>query len=68
MKKTYETPTVEMIAFRYRDQVVAASAGDPIPENPVDTPRVNGQSSTMCDISEGFERVLNFLIGDCDWV
>ena len=27
MKKVYETPTVEMIAFRYRDQVVAASAG-----------------------------------------
>lgn len=25
MKKAYETPMVEMIAFRYRDQVVAAS-------------------------------------------
>ena len=25
MKKSYETPTVEKIAFRYRDQVVAAS-------------------------------------------
>ena len=25
MKKTYETPTVEKISFRYRDQVVAAS-------------------------------------------
>lgn len=25
MKKTYETPTVQMMAFRYRDQVVAAS-------------------------------------------
>ena len=25
MKKTYETPTVDKIAFRYRDQVVAAS-------------------------------------------
>lgn len=25
MKKFYETPSVEKIAFRYRDQVVAAS-------------------------------------------
>ena len=25
MKKRYETPTVQMMAFRYRDQVVAAS-------------------------------------------
>lgn len=25
MKKTYETPIVEKIAFNYRDQVVAAS-------------------------------------------
>ncbi|MBR5547916.1 MAG: hypothetical protein IKU70_13190 [Clostridia bacterium] len=29
MKKAYETPSVEKIAFNYRDQVVAAS-GDPI--------------------------------------
>lgn len=27
MKKHYETPSVEKIAFRYRDQVVAASSG-----------------------------------------
>ena len=27
MKKTYETPTVDKIAFNYRDQAVAASAG-----------------------------------------
>lgn len=25
MKKTYETPTVEKVAFQYRDQVVVAS-------------------------------------------
>lgn len=29
MKKCYESPTVQLMAFRYRDQVVAAS-GDPI--------------------------------------
>ena len=27
MKKTYEAPSVEKIAFRYRDQVVVASGG-----------------------------------------
>ena len=25
MKKTYETPSIEVVAFQYRDQVVAAS-------------------------------------------
>lgn len=25
MKKTYETPTVEVVEFKYHDQVVAAS-------------------------------------------
>ena len=27
MKKTYETPSVEVVEFKYRDQVVAASGG-----------------------------------------
>lgn len=27
MKKTYEAPSIEKIAFQYRDQVVAASGG-----------------------------------------
>ena len=27
MKKHYDTPSVEKLAFRYRDQVVAASGG-----------------------------------------
>lgn len=26
MKKTYETPSVEIVEFKYRDQVVVASA------------------------------------------
>ena len=35
MKKVYEPPTVEKIAFRYRDQVVAASGGGSnSPESP----------------------------------
>lgn len=31
MKKFYVSPTIEKIAFRYRDQVVAASGGENIP-------------------------------------
>lgn len=27
MKKTYETPSIEVVKFQYRDQVVAASNG-----------------------------------------
>jgi len=27
MKKTYETPSVEKVMFKYRDQVVVASGG-----------------------------------------
>ena len=27
MKKTYETPNVEVVKFQYRDQVVVASGG-----------------------------------------
>lgn len=33
MKKLYTTPSVEKIAFRYRDQVVAASGTDPLTED-----------------------------------
>ena len=29
MKKTYETPSVEKVAFQYRDQVVVASNWQP---------------------------------------
>lgn len=35
MKKVYEAPTVEKIAFNYREQVVAASGGETdVPGNP----------------------------------
>lgn len=27
MKKTYETPSIEVVKFQYRDQVVLASGG-----------------------------------------
>ena len=28
MKNTYETPSIEVVKFQYRDQVVAASGGN----------------------------------------
>ena len=28
MKKTYETPSIEVVKFQYRDQVVLASGGN----------------------------------------
>lgn len=33
MKKNYTSPTIEKIAFRYRDQVVAASSGAPLTQD-----------------------------------
>ena len=29
MKKTYETPSIEVVKFQYRDQVVVASGANP---------------------------------------
>ena len=51
MKKVYETPTVDKIAFNYRDQVVAASgalAGD---NGVIDTPSTGEQ--IISRIAEG---------------
>lgn len=42
MKKYYDTPSVEKLAFRYRDQVVASSGGDPITQDG-NTPSVGEQ-------------------------
>lgn len=50
MKKTYETPSIEKIAFQYRDQVVAASGHQPNCEwKHVDTSPAGG---TECENSE----------------
>ena len=38
MKKTYETPTVQMMTFRYRDQVVVASGGVPSAQSDITDP------------------------------
>ena len=67
MKKVYETPTVEMIAFRYRDQVVAASAGGGSGTgDPVETPtqRMNGAGDFICGIGEFVDRTFDYLGSD----
>ena len=43
MKKVYEAPSVEKIKFNYRDQVVAASAGDGTETTS------NGYNSSACN-------------------
>lgn len=52
MKKTYETPNVEKIAFQYRDQVVAASN----PSSVCDVTRqvVSGTSTCSPDSNPGY--------------
>lgn len=52
MKKAYETPIVEKIAFRYRDQVVAAS-GNNVEE--VITDRWNNNLLTGCVASSDID-------------
>lgn len=63
MKKVYETPTVELIAFRYRDQVVAASADNGTgTSDPVETPtqRINGWGDIACGIGEFVDRAFDY--------
>jgi len=45
MKKVYEAPAVEKIAFQYRDQVVAASGG----KCTVSTENLHYTTETACD-------------------
>jgi len=42
MKKNYETPTVEKIAFQYRDQVVATSGGNTACESRYENTGIGG--------------------------
>ncbi len=52
MKKAYETPMVEMIAFRYRDQVVAASGVATADNN--STGSAQNGFGYLCDASQKF--------------
>ena len=57
MKKTYEAPSIEKIAFQYRDQVVAASGGGT--DTPIDeAQRMNGWGDTACGIGDAIVDIL----------
>lgn len=64
MKKPYETPSAEKIAFNYRDQVVAASGG-------ITEQKKDDLSSVAlgfgCD-NEVIQKVDKFMEGGFDWV
>ena len=64
MKKNYTTPTIEKIAFRYRDQVVAASGdnvSDPNSEN------TSGSWGTCFDLGD-FGKYLFEAVGICEYI
>lgn len=63
MKKTYETPCADKIAFNYRDQVVAAS-GDDISGGGTGYPTITILSgSPTCNIMNAV--VLGYDLGFC---
>ncbi|MBR3763133.1 MAG: hypothetical protein IKK57_01105 [Clostridia bacterium] len=53
MKKTYETPSVEKIAFQYRDQVVVASGGHQCIIDWTNNAGETGCSGTVVQNSQG---------------
>ena len=68
MKKVYETPTVEKIAFNYRDQVVAASGGEGNVTggngNIFESNNFNG----CYDLGDVGKYLLQSWLGDCAWI
>lgn len=67
MKKTYISPTVEKIAFRYRDQVVAASGASA--ENGVIEETLTSQLTGGFFCSDRADRLMEGAIDlqVCDW-
>lgn len=63
MKKTYEPPTVQMMAFRYRDQVVAASG-----IAPQDLDDGTGNGYTSQDYQEFVEKIWAYIDGFWHWI
>ena len=53
MKKTYETPSVEVVKFQYRDQVVVASGGHQCIINWTNASGESGCSGTVVQNSQG---------------
>ena len=53
MKKTYETPSIEVVKFQYRDQVVVASGSHQCIINWSNVSGETGCSGTVQQKSEG---------------
>ena len=53
MKKTYETPSIEVVKFQYRDQVVVASGDGPCD---ITRPQVPGTFSCSEDSNPGWNK------------
>ena len=59
MKREYNTPTVEKIAFRYRDQIVVASGGT----DETNTTTSEWSGGLIC----GNDKIDKFVEGAWDW-
>ena len=67
MKKVYEAPSVEKIAFRYRDQIVAAS-GDPVESAGGGNIFQSNQYNDCYDLGDVGKYMLQSWLGDCEWI
>ena len=63
MKKLYETTSVEKIAFRYRDQVVAASGTVPTENGNIFQ---SNQLGSCYSAGEAIEYLFATLLGQCN--
>ena len=68
MKKIYEAPSVEKIAFNYRDQVVAASGEQSSGTNTGSNVFESNEFGNCYDLGDVGQYLLNSWIGDCAWI
>ena len=68
MKKYYETPSVEKISFRYRDQVVAASGGNTTPQTGGNNFWESNEFGSCYDLGDLGQVLLESWLGNCDWI
>lgn len=69
MKKTYETPSVEVVKFQYRDQVVAASGdGNTSTDQSGDNLFQSSEYGSCYSAGEVVEYLFTSWLGQCDFV
>ena len=66
MKKYYETPSAEKIAFNYRDQVVAASGANGDTNSGSGGTNYNQRYGECFTEEDVFEDFMNFFFGICN--